>query len=151
MNEVEESFLNYFRDVKDPRSIRNRLYTIEELLFLTLSAVICGAQGWKDIERFGKARLDYLRKYFPYKSGSPSDDTVRRFFRGIDPNELQELFRNWVKSLPGVKEDKVIAIDGENSSEGSDGDGNILCMISAYVAEAKMVLCQEKVPEEAIK
>lgn len=43
-------FLDIFRSLEDPRSCRNRLYTISEILFTTVCAGICGAEGWQDVE-----------------------------------------------------------------------------------------------------
>ena len=48
------NFLDCFKDLKDPRSSRNRLYTMSEILLTTLCACICGAEGWQDVEDFGK-------------------------------------------------------------------------------------------------
>lgn len=146
---IEAGFLDYFNGLEDPRSQRNRLYTLSEILLVTLCAAICGADGWQDVEDYGKLKIDYLREYLPYKNGIPSDDTFRRFFRGINPESFQELFRGWVKSLKLSLEQKVIAIDGKSSRHSFDGHGNMLHMISAYATEACLVLAQEKVSEKS--
>jgi hypothetical protein len=78
--EKENSFLDIFEHLEDPRSTRNRLYAMSEILLSTLCAAICGAEGWQDVEDFGKAKLEYLRHFLPFKRGIPSDDTYRRFF-----------------------------------------------------------------------
>jgi predicted transposase YbfD/YdcC len=147
---MEEGFLDFFSSLDDPRSTRNRLYTMSEILLCTLSAAICGAEGWQDVEDFGKAKIDYLRQYLPYKNGIPSDDTVRRFYRALDPEHFQELFRSWIKSLH-IKSgnESVIAIDGKASRHSFDGSGNMLHMVSAYATEARLVLAQEKVSEKS--
>ena len=90
--DLNNSFLDVFQGLSDPRSTRNRLYSMSEILLTTLCAVICGAEGWKDIEDFGKTKVDYLRQYFPFKNGSPSDDTFRRFFRALDTFKM----KSWV-------------------------------------------------------
>ena len=41
---IEESFLDFFEGLEDPRSQRNRLYTMSEILLVTLCAAICGAE-----------------------------------------------------------------------------------------------------------
>jgi predicted transposase YbfD/YdcC len=148
--EMEEGFLDFFNSLDDPRSTRNRLYTMSEILLCTLSAAICGAEGWQDVEDFGKAKIDYLSQFLPYKNGIPSDDTFRRFYRGLDPEHFQELFRSWIKSLHNKNGDgSVIAIDGKASRHSFDGDGNMLHMVSAYATEARLVLAQEKVSEKS--
>ena len=147
--ELEISFLDHFKGLEDPRSERNRDYTMSEILLVTLCAAICGAEGWQDVEDFGKAKLDYLRQLLPYKNGIPSDDTYRRFFRAIDPEKFQELFRNWVQSLQAQVEKKLIAIDGKSSRHSFDEDTDMLHMVSAYATEARLVLAQEKVSEKS--
>ena len=42
----ESSFCDTFGAVEDPRSNRNQLYSVNEILLLTLAAVLCGAEGW---------------------------------------------------------------------------------------------------------
>lgn len=61
MKEVGVNFLDYFKGVQDPRIERKKLYPIEEILLVTVCAVICGAEGWKDLELFGKQKLEYLK------------------------------------------------------------------------------------------
>jgi len=116
---------------------------------VTLCGAICGAEGWQDVEDYGNAKIEHLRKYLPYKNGIPSDDTVRRFFRAIDPSRFQVLFRDWIKCLYKPEKGNTIAIDGKSSRHSYDGDGNMLHMISAYATEVKLVLSQEKVSEKS--
>ncbi|KXS36252.1 MAG: transposase [Idiomarina sp. T82-3] len=40
-------------------------------LFLTLTAVISGAEGWEEIEDFGRLRLEWLKKYSDFSHGIP--------------------------------------------------------------------------------
>ena len=145
----ETGFLDAFAAIEDPRSTRNQLYTVSEILLLTLCAVLCGADGWQDIEDYGKAKLDFLRQYFDYVNGIPSDDTVRRFYRSIDPSTFEKLFREWVQGLAKVTDTQVIAIDGKCSRRRHDEEGNMLHMVSAFATEARIVLGQEKVADKS--
>ena len=45
-----ESPLKYFADVRDPRVDRTREHLLEEILLLTIAAVLSGASGWNEIE-----------------------------------------------------------------------------------------------------
>lgn len=146
---VEVDFLDHFEKVNDERATRNQLYSIDEILLIALAAVICGAEGWKDIENFGKAKLSYLRKFFDFKNGAPSDDTFRRFFRALNPDIFKELFRDWVENLASSTGSKVIAIDGKANRRSYDGDGNMIHMVSAFACEARIVLGQEKVDDKS--
>ena len=44
--EFELSFLDIFVNLDDPRSQRNRLYSMSEILLGALCAAVCGAEGW---------------------------------------------------------------------------------------------------------
>ena len=131
MNKLELGFLDYFTELEDPRSSRNRLYSMGETLLVTLGAAICGAEGWQDVEDFCNLKLEFLRTILPFNHGIPSDDTFRRFFRSIDPDQFQSLFRKWSGSLSDNISGNVIAIDGKSSRRSFDGDGAMLHMISA--------------------
>ncbi|MEY3430051.1 MAG: hypothetical protein RI930_920 [Pseudomonadota bacterium] len=143
-----ESFLDHFSKIEDPRSSRNQLHTVSEILLVTFCAVICGADGWEDVEEYGNARLDHLREYFEYKNGAPSDDTIRRFFRLINAENFEKLFREWMESIAKKANIKVIAIDGKSSKHSFDGDGKMLHTLSAFATESRIVLGQEKVSEK---
>jgi DDE family transposase len=78
---VELSFLDVFSSLDDPRSSRNCLYTMSELILICLCTAVCGAKGWQDVEDFGHAKIDYLRSIMSFSNGIPSDDTFRLFFR----------------------------------------------------------------------
>src|SRR3546814_5792652 len=65
-----------FGALEDTRSSRNQLYSVNEILLLTLCAVLCGAEGWQDIEDFGKDKLTFLRHYFEYAQGRSEERRV---------------------------------------------------------------------------
>ena len=145
----ETSFMDTFETLEDPRAQRNQLYSVFEILLVTFLAVICGAEGWQDIENYGKAKIQYLRRYCEFRNGIPSDDTFRRFFRSINVEQFKEMFRLWVQSLARTVGAKVIAIDGKSSRRSYDGEDKMLHMVSAYASEARIVLGQEKVSEKS--
>ncbi|MGK4455797.1 ISAs1 family transposase, partial [Klebsiella pneumoniae] len=82
-------------------------------------------------------------------NGVPSDDTIRRFYRNVDPAHFEQLFREWVSGLAKKVDAQVIAIDGKSSRHSFDKGGNMLHMISAFATEARIVLGQEKVSDKS--
>jgi len=146
---IEEGFLDYFSELEDPRVERTRLYPIGEILFLTLCGMLCGCESWEDMEDFGETKIDFLRGYFEYKNGTPSDDTLRRFFRALDTQCFQACFVKWVKSLEIETKAGVIALDGKSSRRTFDGDQKPLHVVSAFASESRLVLGQEKVPDKS--
>jgi predicted transposase YbfD/YdcC len=126
---------------------------MSEILLVTILAVICGCETWNDIEAYGRIKLDFLRAFLPFRNGAPSDDTFRRFFRAIDVDQFQGLFRSWIISVLKSKNedntDKTIAIDGKSSRGSTNDDGAMLHMISAYSTELRLVLGQERVNDKS--
>ena len=148
MNTDHKGFLDYFQDLADPRIERAKLHNVDEILLLTLTAVICGAEGWEDIELYGQQKITYLRKFLPYVNGIPSDDTLRRFFRRINPQEFQKRFATWAENLK-TEVKKLISIDGKVSRHSFDGDKNPLHIVSAFASEVRLVLAQTKVSDKS--
>jgi predicted transposase YbfD/YdcC len=142
---VKTHFLDYFSKLTDPRIERCKLHPVDEILLLTVSGIMCGAETWEDIEEFGLAKEELLKKLLPYKNGIPSDDTLRRFFRGIDYTQFQSCFIEWTQSLNVNISQGVIAIDGKTACGSKDGATKALHMVSAFTSETKIILGQEKV------
>lgn len=71
-----QDLISHFSLVEEPRSEKNKLYPLEEILLLCICAVVGGAEGWKDIAAFGRIKLDRLRQFLPYVDGIPSDDCI---------------------------------------------------------------------------
>ena len=85
----ELSIAHYFADLTAPRIDRSRLL---DIVTIALCAVIAGADSWDDIEDFGKDKYDWLKVFLDLPHGIPSQDTFRRLFERLDPDELQRGF-----------------------------------------------------------
>ncbi len=150
MKPEDMDFLDVFGQLDDPRIERKKLHPMPEILLLTLCAVICGAESWDDIETFGESKVEFLRRYLPYEHGIPSDDTLRRFFRAIDPKQFQRLFVEWIRTwLNPEVADKIVAIDGKTLRGSRDGEQLPIHLVSAFASEAGIVLGQIKTPEKS--
>lgn len=84
----------YFGSLKDPlRTTKGNFYfPLDEILFLVISAALCGADSWVSINPFGKFKQEWLRQYLPYKNGIPSHDVLGKEFALIDPKAFNECF-----------------------------------------------------------
>ena len=63
-----------------------------EILIIAILAVICGADGWSDVELFGKTKKAWLKTFLKLPKGIPSYDTFGRIFAKIKPEEFQKRF-----------------------------------------------------------
>jgi predicted transposase YbfD/YdcC len=132
--------------VEDPRIDRTKAHSLLDILVLSVLAVLCGAEGWEDIELFGKIRLSWLRKFIKLNNGVPSHDTISRVFRLIKPDAFHEAFLEWVRSLDlGSEGLNVVAIDGKSLRRSHDKKTfkNMLHSVAAWSVANRIVLgCQ---------
>jgi predicted transposase YbfD/YdcC len=142
-------FFDFFKEIPDHRIERRKLHPVSEILLLTFCGVAAGCDSWGDIEDFGGVKIGYLRNYFPYKNGIPSDDTLRRFFRALDPEAFEGCFIEWVKSFQLDLTEKIIAMDGKTSRRSFDGEGRPMHLVSAFASELGVVLGQLKTEEKS--
>jgi predicted transposase YbfD/YdcC len=147
--EASLGFIDFFRSIPDHRMERKKLHPVPEIMLVAFCGVIAGCESWDDIELYGELKVEHLKKYLPFKEGTPSDDTLRRFFRALDPKAFESCFTEWVRSFQLDLEDKVIAIDGKTSRRSFDGGGKPMNMVSALVSELGIVLGQQKVSEKS--
>jgi hypothetical protein len=72
--------IEYFKNIKDPRIDLKKAYPLIEVIVITLLAVMAFAEGWEGIEKYGKAKESWLKKFLPLKHGIPKQDVYRRVF-----------------------------------------------------------------------
>jgi predicted transposase YbfD/YdcC len=143
-------FLEHFRDLPDPRQPWKVLYPLDEVLLLCLLAVLAGAETFTDIARFGVKKLDLLRRFRPFRDGTPAHDHLGDIFATLDAERFQQCFVAWVAALTGTPAD-VIAIDGKTARRSADKKGAkaAIHMVSAFAARQRLVLGQVKVAEKS--
>jgi predicted transposase YbfD/YdcC len=143
-------FLSYFRDLHDPRQRGKVSYPLEEILLLCLLAVMAGAETITDIAVFGVKKLDLLRRFRPFRDGTPTHDHLGDILAALDAEQFQRCFAAWVASITGIPEG-VVAIDGKTSRRsGSKAKGKAaIHVVSAFAAHRRLVLGQVKVAEKS--
>jgi predicted transposase YbfD/YdcC len=143
-------FLNHFSDLTDGRQAGKVIYPLDEVLLLALLAVLAGAETFTDIARFGEKKLLLLRRFRPFKDGTPPHDRVGEIFAALDADQFQRCFVAWVASVTGIPAG-VIAIDGKTvRRSGSKKDGRApIHMVSAFAARQRLVPGQVKVAEKS--
>ncbi|MGH6980454.1 MAG: ISAs1 family transposase, partial [Stellaceae bacterium] len=143
-------FLDYFEDLPDRRQPGKVIYPLAEVLLLCLLAVLAGAETFVDIARFGEKKLDLLRRFRPFRDGTPSHDHLGDIFATLDAEAFQRCFVAWVAALIGNPAE-VIAIDGKTlrRSYQQKGAKAPIHMVSAFAARQRLVLGQVKVAEKS--
>ena len=143
-------FLRYFKDLQDPRQQGKVAYPLDEIVLLCLLAVLAGAECFTEIALFGAKKLALLRRFRPFKDGTPAHDHLGDILATLDAEQFQGCFAAWVAAVTGVPEG-VVAIDGKTSRrsgrKGASRDS--IHMVSAFAARQRLVLAQVKVAEKS--
>jgi predicted transposase YbfD/YdcC len=143
------SFLSHFNELPDRRQPGKVMYPIDEVLLLSLLAVLAGAETFVDIARFGEKKLELLRRFRPFRDGTPSHDHLGDIFATLDAEQFQRCFVSWVASRTGTPAE-VIAIDGKTSRRSAQKGGKAaIHMVSAFAARQRLVLGQVKVADKS--
>jgi predicted transposase YbfD/YdcC len=144
------AFLSYFNDLTDIRQPGKVVYPLDEVLLLSLLAVLAGAETITDIARFGDKKLALLRRFRPFRDGTPPHDRIGDIFATLDAEQFQRCFVAWVASVTGIPAG-VIAIDGKTvrRSGGKKDPKTPIHMVSAFAARQRLVLGQVKVAEKS--
>ncbi|QPC83141.1 ISAs1 family transposase [Phototrophicus methaneseepsis] len=147
----ETNIMSYFADMDDPRRGQNITHPLINIVTIAILGVICGADGWVDIERYGNAKKDWLSSFLDLEKGIPLHDSFGRVFRWLDETVFQECFVKWTASLCQQTGGDLVAMDGkklrrsQERRKGRDG----IWMVSAWSSENRLVLGQKKVDEKS--
>ena len=145
------SITKHFGELQDPRTGNAKAHIFLEILIIAICAVICGADGWSDIELFGKNKKDWLKTFLELPKGIPSHDTFGRVFGKIRPEEFQKRFIDWVQAIEKLTAGQVIAVDGKKLRRSHDQQTGkeAIYMVSAWATENQLVLGQTKVADKS--
>src|SRR5215813_4899900 len=101
----------FFANLTDPRIDRGKRHSLLDILILAVCATLGNANGWADVERFGKAKIDFFRQFLDLPHGIPSHDTFGRVFARLDPAALMACVQQWLQALGEAAAGEVVAID----------------------------------------
>src|SRR5215831_12195050 len=88
-----------FSQVEDPRVERTKRHRLRDVIILAICGVICGAEGWVEIEEFGKAKEAWFTELLGLPNGIPSHDTFGRVFAHLDQEQFEASFLQWVQGI----------------------------------------------------
>ncbi len=139
-----------FVGIREPRQAKKVEHSLVELLVVAICGVLAGADDFVQIEEWGKEKLDWFRQYLTRENGIPSHDTFGRVFAAIDAEEFGAAFRRWVRqAVPALARDEVVSIDGKTSRRSGKVDATPLHLVSAFAANANVVLGQRATAEKS--
>jgi predicted transposase YbfD/YdcC len=148
MPKSDPSIARYFVDLPDPRVERTKKHSLGNILVIALCAVICGADSWEEVERFGQAKLAWLKTRLDLPNGIPSHDTFYRVFTRLDPEAFGRCVAAWMAAACEAAGLRHIAIDGKAvRSAPRNTFSGCLHLVSAWAAEGRLILGQQAVAD----
>jgi len=139
-----DSISRFFKDLPDSRGAHGKRHRLTDMMAITICAVICGADGWVEVEDFGKAQEGWLKSFLALPHGIPSHDTFGRVFAALDPAAMERCFLAWTAALAKMSQGQLIAIDGKTLRRSFDraGGKTALHLVNAWCLTNRLVLGQ---------
>jgi predicted transposase YbfD/YdcC len=143
--------VRFFREMPDPRA-NNVIHKLHDILVIAICGVICGADGWAEVEVFGNSKLPWFKTFLDLAGGIPSHDTFGRVFSMINPDAFEKCFTAWVAAVAQSSGGKLISIDGKairRSFEHAWDRSGMTHLVSAFVRENHLVFGQVAVADKS--
>lgn len=144
-----KDLLGCLQGIEDPRVERTREHKLSDILVIGICCVICGGEGFSDMETFGKAQYEWLRRFLELPNGIPSHDTFNRVFSAIKPEDFLECFAQWTEGLRSALGREIVALDGKAQRRACNKGQGIPYVVSAWASTCGLTLGQVKVDEKS--
>ena len=143
-----ESF-DSFTIITDPRTGNHKKHHFGEVIFMSVTAMLCGMNTFSDIAEFVEVQLDWFKKWIQMPNGVPTGQTFSNIFQIIDPKHFSNCLFDHVKTLFPELAQQVIAVDGK-TLRGSHGlkSTNEHC-VSAWAQQSGVTLAVEYVQKKS--
>lgn len=143
-------------DYRHPSYVRHLL---EDILVISLLAVLADCDEWEEIADFARQKEKWLRRYLELPNGIPSSDTFRVVVSGINPAHFYQVIMGVLEKViddiycaaSGDEEGRdILSMDGKESrgSRRSRG-GNALHTLNLYSADYGICIGQEFIGEKS--
>ena len=146
------SIIQHFESRPDPRHTCNRRHLLVDVISIAVCGVIVGCSGPSAIERWAKAKREWLKEVLVLPNGIPSRDCIRRVLCALKPEAFQRCFQSWMASLLNEDDDdKTVAIDGKTMRRSHDQSRGLgpLHLVSAWASEHGLALGQVATEEKS--
>jgi hypothetical protein len=136
-----------FDEIEDPWVERSKKYPIVEIIFIAIFAALLGIESWRGTALVANERIEFLRKFFQFKNGIPSHQTIGRVFSILKPKSFEEFFITWSAQLHGSNVGKQIAFDWKSlkGSYDKSKSKNMLHILNACAVDNGITLAQLEV------
>jgi len=141
---------DHFANLTDPRR-RKVTYPLVNIVTIAICAVICGADDFVAIAKFGRAKRKWLSQFLDLKEGIPSHDRFNAILAAIKPAEFEACLLSWITALYEITDGQLVAIDGKTLRRSFDAatSKSAIHMVSAWATANHISLGQVTVDEKS--
>ena len=145
--------LEKFQALPDYRKCKQLKFNVGEVMFMSLLALLSGANGYEDMELWIKTKKRELKKFLGHAFIAPADNTIRNVFLNIDTKALDKLFEDWSHSI--VKSEvstlNIVASDGKTMRGSANKIKNQKArhIVSLFLTQEKLTLAQTQVDDKS--
>jgi len=143
------SLIEHFKDLPDPRVRARCDHELIDVLVIALCCLLCGGEGFHDMEDFGHAKKEWFKTFLTLRSGIPTHDTFNRVFAALKPAAFLDCFVRWTQSLRTAAAREIVALDGKALRRALASGQSPRYIVSAWAVGNSLVLGQLKVADKS--
>ena len=144
----KDSIFEYFSSIDDPREDHKIIYSLPNLFFIILSAVLAGANSIYQIASFAKAKRKWIQNLIGIET-TPTYGVFWWILVRLNPQFLRELLKGWLKVLPDGLREQVLAIDGKHLRGTENHLNSALHLVSLFSVDNGLILVEEPVKSKS--
>lgn len=159
MLEIDSKFIYEINEnalyIVDKRDLSYVLHSVESIILTIIFAIIANCNTFVEIYLFTQKHYKWLDKHIKYDNGLPSLSTIKRVISFINPNELEKLcvesIKTFLKNNKPLYEDVNLIIDDIKTMDGktanssdrkSSKDGEVSKMNAMSIVSIKNDYCE---------
>jgi predicted transposase YbfD/YdcC len=142
------NLIERLQQLPDPRVPGRCEHDLVDVLVIALCCLLCGGEGFNDMEDFGRAKRKWFRTFLRLRSGIPTHDTFNRVFAALKPEAFLEVFMAWTQTLRTTVAEEIVALDGKALRRALDQGDSPRVIVSAWAESNSLVLGQMEVPDK---
>ena len=139
----------HFIGLKDFRVVGRCSHQLSDILILVLCGFLADCSDFSEIEDYGNDEIDFLRSDLGLnlEHGIPSEDTINRVFRHLDPQELEKSLRSCCQEIVKNVEGKHFCIDGKTlrGTIKNKGNSDQVQLVSVWLSAEKVQFSQVQI------
>lgn len=153
-----DDMITIVKKQNDTRYKPNVKHKMEDIILITLFAILAKCDEWTEIEAFARKKEKWLKKYLELPNGIPSHDTIQRVISILNPQSLYTDIINYlidkINEITTTSERDILSMDGKTSNGskrniGKNKDENVVNTMSVYSTNYGISLIQDYIEEKS--